>query len=106
MSYAEQSDKIAGTVALLKQYVTSTGRATAEDATQVFGGRAVTQSGMGKLIENVRCLPPIYFQSISSMCSQYHRTSPYDAILGGAEDVLADLGVRQALRKIPKNARL
>ncbi|KAI9448528.1 acyl-CoA dehydrogenase [Lactarius indigo] len=88
MSYAEQADKIAGTIALLKQYITSTGRATAEDATQIFGGRSVTQSGMGKLIEN------------------YHRTSPYDAILGGAEDVMGDLGVRQALRKMPKNARL
>ncbi|KAN0129166.1 acyl-coa dehydrogenase [Lactarius tabidus] len=88
MSYAEQSDKIAGTIALLKQYVTSTGRATAEDAAQIFGGRSVTQSGMGKLIEN------------------YHRTSPYDAILGGAEDVMGDLGVRQALRKLPKHTRL
>ncbi|KAF8269135.1 acyl-CoA dehydrogenase [Lactarius quietus] len=88
MSYAEQSDKIAGTIALLKQYVTSTARATAEDAAQMFGGRSVTQSGMGKLIEN------------------YHRTSPFDAILGGAEDVMGDLGVRQALRKLPKNARL
>jgi hypothetical protein len=29
------------------------GRATAEDASQIFGGRSVTQSGMGKLIENV-----------------------------------------------------
>ena len=37
---------------------------------------------------------------------QYHRTSPYDAILGGAEDVLGDLGVRQALKKMPRNARL
>ncbi len=37
---------------------------------------------------------------------QYHRTSPYDAILGGAEDVMGDLGVRQVLRKMPKNARL
>ncbi|KAI0253049.1 acyl-CoA dehydrogenase [Lactifluus subvellereus] len=88
MSYAEQSDKLAGTIALLKQYVTSTGRATAEDAAQIFGGRSITQSGMGKLIEN------------------YHRTSPYDAILGGAEDVMGDLGVRQALRKMPTNARL
>jgi alkylation response protein AidB-like acyl-CoA dehydrogenase/predicted heme/steroid binding protein len=88
MSYAEQSDKIAGAIALLKQYVTSTGRATAEDAAQIFGGRSVTQSGMGKLVEN------------------YHRTSPYDSILGGSEDVLADLGVRQALRKLPKNTRL
>lgn len=88
MSYAEQSDKLAGTIALLKQYVTSAGRATAEDAAQLFGGRSVTQTGMGKLVEN------------------YHRTSPYDAILGGAEDVMGDLGIRQALRKLPKNARL
>jgi hypothetical protein len=35
------------------RYVTSMGRATAEDASQIFGGRSVTQSGMGKLIENV-----------------------------------------------------
>ena len=36
----------------------------------------------------------------------YHRTIPFDAILGGAEDVLADLGVRQAMRHMSKNARL
>ncbi|KAA1465947.1 acyl-CoA dehydrogenase [Dentipellis sp. KUC8613] len=88
MSYAEQSDKLAGPIALLKQYVTRTGRETAEDATQIFGGRGITKTGMGRVIEN------------------YHRTSPYDAILGGAEDVLGDLGVRQALKKMPKTARL
>ena len=71
MSYDEQSDKIAGTIGLLKQYVrlpayshpltpllcryiTRTGRETAEDATLLFGGRGITASGMGKLIENVR----------------------------------------------------
>ncbi|KZT12675.1 acyl-CoA dehydrogenase NM domain-like protein [Laetiporus sulphureus 93-53] len=88
MSYAEQSDKLAGQIGLLKQYITRTGRETAEDATQIFGGRSITASGMGKLIEN------------------YHRTSPYDAILGGQEDVLGDLGVRQAIKKMPKGARL
>jgi len=57
----------------------------------------------------------------------YHRTIAFDALLGGgafctlrglyfltrfgfalqsAEDVLADLGVRQAMRSMPKNARL
>jgi len=36
----------------------------------------------------------------------YHRTVGFDAILGGAEDVLGDLGVRQAMKKIPKNVRL
>lgn len=29
------------------------------------------------------------------------RTHRFDALLGGAEDVLADLGVRQAMRKMP-----
>jgi hypothetical protein len=57
----------------------------------------------------------------------FHRHVPFDSILGGckfmlcilafgrskmillcvaAEDVLGDLGVRQAIRGIPKNARL
>ncbi len=53
MSYDEQSDKIAGTIGLLKQYITRTGRETAEDATLLFGGRGITATGMGKLIENV-----------------------------------------------------
>lgn len=37
---------------------------------------------------------------------QYHRTVTFDALLGGAEDVLADLGVRQAMRVMPKDAKL
>jgi hypothetical protein len=36
----------------------------------------------------------------------YHRTIAFDALLGGAEDVLADLGVRQALRAMPGDVRL
>lgn len=46
------------------------------------------RTGMGKFVEH------------------YHRTIPFDAILGGTEDVLADLGVRQAMRHMPKNVRL
>ncbi|KAG9317079.1 acyl-CoA dehydrogenase/oxidase [Chiua virens] len=75
-------------IALLKKCISRAGRETAEDATQMFGGRGITVGGMGKIIENFR------------------RTSPFDAILAGAEDVLGDLGVRQAIRKIPKDARL
>jgi alkylation response protein AidB-like acyl-CoA dehydrogenase len=88
MSYDEMSSKLAGQIGLLKQFVSRCGRETAEDATQVFGGRALTVTGMGKLIEN------------------YHRTSGFDAILAGAEDVLGDLGVRQAMKKMPRDARL
>ncbi|KAL5488375.1 hypothetical protein ACEPAI_6483 [Sanghuangporus weigelae] len=88
MSYEEQADRLAGAIALLKQFITKCGREIAEDATQVFGGRGITATGMGRLIEN------------------FHRTSPFDAILGGAEDVMGDLGMRQAMKKMPKNARL
>jgi len=88
MSYDDMSSKLAGPIGLLKQFISSSGRETAEDSTMVFGGRAITQTGMGKLVEN------------------YHRTSPFDAILGGAEDVLGDLGVRQAMKKMPRHVRL
>jgi alkylation response protein AidB-like acyl-CoA dehydrogenase len=110
MPYKEQSDKLAGPIGLLKQYITRTGRETAEDATQMFGGRGITVTGMGKIIEMVRFFPYLctiaHARRLTLSCTQYHRTSPYDAILGGAEDVLGDLGVRQAMKKMPRNARL
>nr|GAT49476.1 acyl-CoA dehydrogenase [Mycena chlorophos] len=84
----EQQAKLAGQIGLLKSFATKTAQETAEDAVQIFGGRGITKTGMGKHIEH------------------YHRTVVFDAILGGAEDVLDDLGVRQALRMMPKNARL
>jgi len=88
MDYKEQSSKLAGQIAFFKMYCTRTAQLTAEDATQIFGGRAITRTGMGRVIEH------------------YHRTVPFDALLGGAEDVLGDLGVRQAMRNIPKSTRL
>ncbi|KAH8099991.1 acyl-CoA dehydrogenase/oxidase [Cristinia sonorae] len=108
MSYKQQSDNLAGyvfplnvfedcmnsdetsyrSIGLLKMYITSSAQDTARDAVQIFGGRGITKTGMGRFIEH------------------YHRTVPYDSILGGAEDVLGDLGVRQAIRNMPKNARL
>ncbi|RDB25723.1 Acyl-CoA dehydrogenase family member 9, mitochondrial [Hypsizygus marmoreus] len=88
MSYRQQANKLAGQIAFLKSYSTASGQETARDAVQIFGGRGITATGMGQYIEH------------------YHRTIPFDALLGGAEDVLRDLGVRQALRAMPKNARL
>jgi len=35
-------------------FITRSGQQTAEDAAQIFGGRSLTQSGMGRIIENVR----------------------------------------------------
>ncbi|KAI0087286.1 acyl-CoA dehydrogenase/oxidase [Irpex rosettiformis] len=88
MSYKEQAQKLAGQIAFLKMYSTRAAQQTAIDAVQIFGGRGITQSGMGRLVEH------------------YYRTVPFDALLGGAEDVLADLGVRQAMRGMPEDARL
>ncbi|KAJ3500620.1 hypothetical protein NLJ89_g9712 [Agrocybe chaxingu] len=88
MSYKEQAAKLAGPIGLLKMHATRTAQLTATDAVQLFGGRGITRTGMGEHIEH------------------YHRTVPFDSILGGAEDVLGDLGVRQAIRGIPKDARL
>jgi len=88
MSYKEQATKLAGQIAFLKMYSTRCAQDTARDAVQIFGGRGITQTGMGRFIEH------------------YHRTITFDSILGGAEDVLGDLGVRQAIRAMPKNARL
>lgn len=109
-SYKEQSDKLAGPIGLLKQFITRTARETAEDATQIFGGRGITATGMGRYIENVRFLPKsIGLSNVAHFDLppvKYHRGSPFDAILGGAEDVLGDLGVRQAMRKMPPTVRL
>ncbi|KAH9856469.1 acyl-CoA dehydrogenase [Lenzites betulinus] len=88
MSYKEQASKLAGPLAFLKSHMTQGAQLTATDAVQVFGGRGITQTGMGKFIEH------------------NHRTAAFDALLGGAEDVLADLGVRQAMRGMPSNTRL
>ncbi|KAF8625537.1 hypothetical protein AX15_005304 [Amanita polypyramis BW_CC] len=88
MTYKEQALKLAGPIGVLKMFCTRTARITAADAVQIFGGRGITQTGMGSYIEH------------------YHRTISFDSILGGAEDVLGDLGVRQAIRSMPKTVRL
>ncbi|KAI0034579.1 acyl-CoA dehydrogenase NM domain-like protein [Vararia minispora EC-137] len=88
MSYKEQAGKLAGQIALLKRFCTQSAQESARDAVQIFGGRGITQTGMGRFVEH------------------YHRTITFDALLGGAEDVLGDLGVRQALRQMPSDARL
>ncbi|KAH7325862.1 putative acyl-CoA dehydrogenase [Stachybotrys elegans] len=87
MPYKKQAVHLAGPIGLLKMSATRAATAIADDAVQIWGGRGLTQTGMGKHIE------------------MFRRTVGFDAILGGAEDVLADLGVRQAMRDFPK-ARL
>lgn len=84
MSYAQQAKHLAGPIAFLKSYSTQCAGEIASSATNIFGGRGLTQSGMGKIIEN------------------FNRGYKFDAILGGTEEILADLGVRQAVKNFPK----
>jgi len=84
MSAKEEARYLAGQVAFLKMHATRASQETAKDAVQIFGGRGLTQTGMGIYIEH------------------FHRTLLIDAVGGGAEDVLGDLGVRQALRNMPR----
>jgi len=88
MSYKEQQAKLAGPTALLKYQVTRVAHNIADDACQIFGGRAITKTGMGKYIE------------------RFQRTYKFGAILGGSEEIMADLGIKQAMRDYPSNAKL
>ncbi len=84
LTYAQQAAQLSGPIGLLKSFATRSAHEIADEAVNIFGGRGLTQSGMGRVIE------------------MFHRTYKFDAILGGTEEILADLGVRQALKNMPK----
>lgn len=42
MNYEQQSDLLAGQIGFLKMHATRTAQETASDATQIFGGRAIS----------------------------------------------------------------
>lgn len=86
-TYKEQSLKLAGQIALLKYKCTRAAHVISDHAVQIFGGRGITRTGMGRVIE------------------MFQRTYKFDAILGGSEEILADLGIKQAIKRFP-NARL
>lgn len=88
LSYSAQAQLLSGPIALCKFYCTRTAHEIADDATNIFGGRGLTKGGMGGVVE------------------MFQRTNKFDAILGGAEEVLADLGVRQAMKFMPRGAKL
>ena len=88
MNYAEQSRYLAGPIALLKYNSTRTAWLCADNAAQIFGGRALSKTGMGAFIE------------------KFYRSVKFSSILGGSEEIMADLGIKQSMRFFPKNARL
>ena len=88
LSYDEQSAKLAGQMSLLKFRATRVAEMIGDEAVQIFGGRGITKSGMGKMIE------------------RFQRTYKFASILGGSEEIMADLGIKMAAKEMPKNARL
>ena len=89
MSVAEQNKTLAGPIALLKYKQTRTATLVADNICQIFGGRALTRTGMGKFVE------------------KFHTSHKMQAILGGSEEILADLAIRQAMKQMGKGvARL
>lgn len=78
MDYKKQSAALAGPIGFLKMNASKTLAEVSDEAVAIFGGRGLTKTGMGRFVE------------------QIHRTRKFDAILGGTEEVLGDLGVRQA----------
>jgi alkylation response protein AidB-like acyl-CoA dehydrogenase len=71
MGYKEQSVKLAGPIALLKLMCTRVAHNVSDEACQIFGGRGITKTGMGRIIEG------------------FQRTYKFGAILGGSEEVMA-----------------
>lgn len=63
MPYSEQAKFLGGPIGLLKMSCTRAAHDIADEAVQIFGGRALTQTGMGRVVEN------------------FQRTYKFDAIL-------------------------
>lgn len=88
MSYKEQNLRLGGPIALLKFQTTRSATLVSDEACQIFGGRSITKTGLGGNVE------------------RFQRTFKFGAILGGSEEIMADLGIRQAFKDMPAHARL
>mmetsp|Transcript_46066 Transcript_46066/g.87891 ORF Transcript_46066/g.87891 Transcript_46066/m.87891 type:complete len:529 (+) Transcript_46066:170-1756(+) len=86
MNHKDQVKYLAGPIALLKLQATRTAQFCHDESCQIFGGRAITRTGMGQIIE------------------RFNRATKFGAILGGSEEIMADLGIRQAIKYFPKAA--
>lgn len=88
MNYEEQNKKLGGEIALLKYEAANIAHVVAAEAVQIFGGRGLTKSGMGRIIE------------------RFQRTYKIPGVYGGSSEIMASLGIRQALKTYPRNAKL
>lgn len=80
MTKAEQNSQLAGDCALIKAHATKVFEYCAREAAQIFGGNSYIRGGQGERVERL-----------------YREVRAY-AIPGGSEEILLDLGVRQAMK--------
>jgi alkylation response protein AidB-like acyl-CoA dehydrogenase len=83
-----QRGTLGGETALLKYRTTRAMTLVSDLAVQVFGGRGVTKTGPGKHV------------------SRMQKSFKFASVYGGSEEIMLDLGVRQAMKNFPINARL
>lgn len=86
--FAKANTKIGGDLALLKYEAANVADVIARESVQIFGGRALTSTGMGAYIE------------------RFQRTYRLPGVYGGSSEIMASLGVRQAVRAFPVNSKL
>lgn len=88
MDYSDQAMRLAGTTSLCKYQITRVANLVADKVVQLFGGRGITRTGMGKYAE------------------RFNRVYKFAAILGGSEEIMADLAMRMAIKSFPNQAKL
>lgn len=84
MTPMEEFENLSAPIALCKFLSTRHGVMLADHACQIFGGRGVTRTGMGRQIE------------------AFKNEFKFASILGGSEEIVADLAVRQAVAHTDK----
>jgi alkylation response protein AidB-like acyl-CoA dehydrogenase len=82
LPYEQAMTVLAGPISLMKAHSTKVFEYCAREASQIFGGNSYTRSGLGEKIERL-----------------YRDVRAY-AIPGGSEEILLDLGVRQAIKRM------
>jgi len=88
MSHHEAQVKLGGITALLKSQATETYEYCVREASQIFGGLAYTKGGQGGKIERLFREARVY------------------TVFAGSEEIMLDLGVKQAMRLYEAQAKL
>jgi alkylation response protein AidB-like acyl-CoA dehydrogenase len=76
-------------IAFLKMAATQAAQETARDAVQLFGGRGITKTGMGRFIEHVSVFVDPKIRDNLPFTCQYHRTITFDSLLGGGKSAIS-----------------